>query len=150
MSVDAYQTFRFLLLAEAGLNLASVVPMFIDPEHILTWLFESPDHITPAACTLTQWCGCIITGLTVPLLLSFRNGPDAPVVRRITYTTYAAVELAIGSLVTIQYFSGGSGLKSEALWASMTTMAALVAVRIYYLFIMPEYMVEPPSEKKSQ
>lgn len=152
MSVPGLRAFRYALLFEAFLNLASVVPMLIDPEHILTWLFDSPDQITPAACALTQWCGCIVAGLTVPLLLSFPNGPDAPVIRRNTYTTYAAVETAIGSLVTMQYFKGGSGLKKEALYTSMTTMAALVAFRIYVLYVKPEYIngQVASEEKKTQ
>lgn len=148
MPIDGYRLFRYALLGEATLNLASVVPMFLEPEYILTWLFESPEHITPGACALTQWCGCIIAGLTLPLLLSFPNGKDAPVIRRNTYTTYAAVELAIGVLVTFQYFKDGSGLRSDALYTSMTTMAALVAVRMYFLFGNPEYMGEQTTEEK--
>lgn len=148
--IDGHQAFRYALLAEAGLNLASVFPMFIDPEHVLTWLFHTPDHITPAACALTQWCGCIIAGLTLPLLLSFPNGYDAPTIRRITYATYAAIETAIGSLVTFQYMKGNSALKSEALYTSMTTMGALVAVRLYFLFIKPEYMGAQTITKKAQ
>lgn len=150
MSFNGVRMFRYALIGEATLNLASVVPMLIEPGYILSWLVKSPEQITPAACNLTQWCGCIVAGLTVPLLLSVPHGPQAPGIRRITYITYAANEAALGAAMAMQYFSGDSGLKQEALWTSMTTMAALVAVRGFFLFVRPSWMDAQVNAKKAQ
>lgn len=148
--MNGVRMFRYALIAEATLNLASVVPMLIDPSYILSWLVESPEHITPAACALVQWSGCIVAGLTVPLILSVPHTPEAPTLRKITYQTYAAAELALATAMGMQYLNGDSGLKSEALWTSGTTMAALVAVRAYFLLIKPSYMEGQANAKKVQ
>jgi hypothetical protein len=50
----------------------------------------------------------------------------------------------------VQYLNGDSGLKSEALWTSMTTMLALVAVRGYFLLVKPGYMEGQANAKKVQ
>lgn len=148
--MNGVRMFRYALVAEATLNLASVVPMLIDPSYILSWLVESPEHITPASCSLVQWCGCVVAGLTVPLILSVPHTPEAPTFRKLTYQMYAAAELALGMAMGMQYLNGNSGLKSEALWSSMTTMAALVAVRAYFLVVNPNYMEGQANAKKVQ
>lgn len=124
MSVNGVRMFRYALIAEAGMNLASVVPMLIDPSYILEWLVESPDQITPAACALTQWCGCIVAGLTVPIILSIPHTPEAPSHRKLLYKAFAATEVALGTAMGVQYLRGDSGLKSEALWSSMRIVGA--------------------------
>ena len=150
MAMNGVRMFRCILLAEAGLNLASVVPMFIEPDYVLSWLVESPEHITPAACALTQWCGCIVAGLTVPLILSVPHTAEAPTLRKLTYKMYAAAEMALAAAMAMQYLNGDSGLKSEALRTSMTTMGALVAVRAYFLLVRPGYMEGQANAKKVQ
>jgi hypothetical protein len=150
MAMNGVRMFRYALLAEAGLNLASVVPMLIDPSYILSWLVESPENVTPAACALTQWCGCIVAGLTVPLILSVPHTPEAPTIRKLTYRMYAAAEMGLATAMAVQYLNGDSGLKSEALWTSMTTMVALVAVRAYFLLVKPGYMEGQANAKKVQ
>jgi hypothetical protein len=150
MAMNGVRMFRYALLAEAGLNLSSVFPMLIDPSYILSWLVKSPEHITPAACSLVQWCGCIVAGITVPLLLSVPHTPEAPTIRKVTYQMYAAAELALGAAMAVQYLNGDSGLKSEALWTSVTTMGALVAVRAYFLVVKPGYMEGQANAKKVQ
>lgn len=150
MATTGVRSFRYALIAEATLNLASVFPMLIDPSYIVSWLVESPEHITPAACSLAQWCGCIVAGLTVPLILAIPHTPEAPVIRKLTYQMYAAAEAALAAAMGMQYLSGDSGLTKEALWSSMTTMAALVAVRAYFLYNRADYMVVPTDAKKTQ
>lgn len=150
MAFNGVRMFRYALITEATFNLASVFPMLIDPAYILSWLVKSPEHITPAACSLVQWCGCIVAGLTVPLILGVPHTPDAPAIRKVTYQMYAAAELALGTAMGMQYLDGDSGLKSEALWSSMTTMAALVAVRMYFLVVNPSYMEGQANAKKVQ
>ena len=150
MAVNGARSFRYALIAEATVNLASVFPMLVDPGYILSWLVESPEHITPAACSLVQWVACIVAGLTVPLILAIPHTPDAPVIRKVTYQMYAAAEMALGTAIGLQYLKGDSGLKTEALWSSMTTMAALVAVRVYFLVINPGYMEGQANAKKVQ
>ena len=137
MAVNGVRMFRYALIAEATVNLASVFPMLVDPGYILSWLVETPEHITPAACSLVQWVGCVVAGLTVPLILAVPHTPEAPIIRKVTYQMYAAAEMALGTAIGMQYLKGDSGLKTEALWSSMTTMAALVAVRVYFLVINP-------------
>lgn len=148
--MNGVRMFRYALMAEAGMNLASVVPMLIDPRYILTWLVESPAQITPAAEAIVQWCGCIVAGLTVPIILSIPHTPDAPSYRKLLYQTFAATEFALGAAMGVQYLRGDSGLKSEALWSSMTTMAALVAIRTYFLVVKPNYMEGQANAKKTQ
>ena len=150
MAVNGVRMFRYALITEATINLASVFPMLVDPGYILSWLVESPEHITPAACSLVQWVACIVAGLTVPLILAVPHTPEAPVIRKVTYQMYAAAEMALGTAIGLQYLKGDSGLKAEALWSSMTTMAALVAVRVYFLVIKPSYMEGQANAKKVQ
>lgn len=142
--------FRYALVAEATLNLASVVPMLVDPSYILSWLVKSPDQITPAACALVQWFGCAVTGITVPLILSVPHTPEAPALRKLTYKFFAATELALGTAFTVQYLNGDSGLKPEALWTSMTSMAAFLAIRVYFLVLKPNYMEGQANARKAQ
>jgi hypothetical protein len=148
--MNGVRMFRYALVAEATLNLASVVPMLIDPAYILSWLVKSPEHVTPAACSLIQWCGCIVAGVTVPLILSVPNTPEAPVIRKVTYQMFAAAEMALGAAMAMQYLNGESGLKTEALWTAMTTMASLVTVRAYFLAVKPNYMEGQANAKKVQ
>ena len=63
---------------------------------------------------------------------------------------YAAAEAALAAAMGMQYLNGDSGLKKEALWSSMTTMAALVAVRAYFLYNRADCMVVPTNAKKTQ
>jgi hypothetical protein len=150
MAMNGVRMFRYALIGEATINLASVVPMLIDPSYILSWLVESPEHITPAACALVQWCGCIVAGLTVPLILAVPHSTDAPAIRKATYQMYAAAEMALATAMGMQYLRGNSGLKTEALWSSMTTMAALVVMRAYFLVVKPSYMEGQANAKKAQ
>ncbi|KAL1587982.1 hypothetical protein WHR41_03324 [Cladosporium halotolerans] len=150
MSSDNTRTIRYALLIETGLNLSSVVPMLLDPSYMLRWLFKSPEDITPAACTLMQWIGCIITSLNLPLLLAVPNKTSAPALRRSVYMQYAAGEVALGAALAIQYFGGNSGMRDEALLKFMGSMAASLAVRGFFLLARPDLLEVPNDAKKAQ
>jgi len=55
MSFNGVRLFRYALLGESALNIASLLPMWLYPEGVATLLFKSPEQITPAAKSLIQW-----------------------------------------------------------------------------------------------
>ena len=69
--------------------------------------------VTPAACALTQWCGCIVAGLTVPLILSVPHTPEAPTIRKLTYRMYAAAEMGLATAMAVRQSSllGAAGIR---------------------------------------
>lgn len=46
---------RTALLAEAGTNIFTVIPMFVAPGAVLSYLVKSPSQITPLSKSLVQW-----------------------------------------------------------------------------------------------
>ena len=55
MSINGVRLFRYALLAESAVNIASVIPMLLAPETFLSFLVKGPNQITPATKSLTQW-----------------------------------------------------------------------------------------------
>jgi len=55
MSFNGVQTFRNALLVESAANIGSLIPLFMFPETVLSYLVKGPNQITPATKSLAQW-----------------------------------------------------------------------------------------------
>lgn len=55
MAFNGTRLFRYALLGEAAGNIASAIPMILNPDSILRLLVTGPTMINPATRSFTQW-----------------------------------------------------------------------------------------------
>ncbi|KAK4540513.1 hypothetical protein LTR36_009151 [Oleoguttula mirabilis] len=156
MSFNGVRLFRYAVLGEIALNLASIAPMLLLPETVLSYIVKGPNQITPATKSLTQWFGAVVIALTVPLALSYPNPrpsqggePHIPHWRRLTYMVLGAGEAALGTVMAAQYLSGDSGLTDAVLIGGTGTMGVLCAMRGFFLFVRPSWMDAQMNARKA-
>jgi hypothetical protein len=147
---NGVRLFRYALLAESAINIASGIPIILAPEFALSFLLEGPAQITPATKALAQWFGAITLGLTVPLLLSVPHVPRAAAGRRMAYTTLGACEATLGAVMMMQWFAGDTGIKMEALATGALAMGSFLGMRGFFLFVRPGWMEGQENVKKVQ
>lgn len=148
---NGVRLFRYALITEATMNLASAVPMILNPDYMLSFMVKGPAQITPFTRTMTQWLGGIVIGMTVPLVLSIPHVPRAPAGRRMTYTMLGACEVGLSAVMAMQYFQGAdSGLKPQALVSAMGIFGAILLERVFFLFVRPTWMEGQDNAKKVQ
>ena len=93
---------------------------------------------------------------TVPLLLSYPNagqGGSAEAVtarRRITYTMFGVAEAVLGLTTAAQYVMGDSGMTDQALLTATGMMATFMSMRVFFLFVKPEFMEARESTRKTK
>ncbi|KAI7370531.1 hypothetical protein KC354_g1205 [Hortaea werneckii] len=175
MAFNGTRLFRYALLGEAAINIASAIPIILNPDSILKLLVRGPTMINPATRTLTQWFatltaspilnavlrsshrfGGLTLALTVPILLSYPNphasrgsSSDVMARRRTTYLTLGAGELALGTIMAAQYLLGDSGLTDGALLGGMGTMGGIAAIRGFFLYVRPSWMAAQGNAEKA-
>ncbi|KAI7236318.1 hypothetical protein KC330_g3813 [Hortaea werneckii] len=156
MAFNGTRLFRYALLGEAAGNIASAIPMILNPDSILRLLVRGPTMINPATRTLTQWFGGMTLALTVPILLSYPNphpkegsSSDVMARRRTTYFTLGAGELALGTIMAAQYLLGDSGLTDDALLGGMGIMGGIAAMRGFFLYVRPSWMAAQGNAEKA-
>ncbi|KAI6844699.1 hypothetical protein KC327_g3834 [Hortaea werneckii] len=156
MAFNGTRLFRYALLGEAAINIASAIPIILNPDSILKLLVRGPTMINPATRTLTQWFGGLTLALTVPILLSYPNphasrgsSSDVMARRRTTYLTLGAGELALGTIMAAQYLLGDSGLTDGALLGGMGTMGGIAAMRGFFLYVRPSWMAAQGNAEKA-
>ncbi|KAI6973750.1 hypothetical protein KC332_g4718 [Hortaea werneckii] len=156
MAFNGTRLFRYALLGEAAINIASAIPIILNPDNILKLLVRGPTMINPATRTLTQWFGGLTLALTVPILLSYPNphasrgsSSDVMARRRTTYLTLGAGELALGTIMAAQYLLGDSGLTDGALLGGMGTMGGIAAMRGFFLYVRPSWMAAQGNAEKA-
>ncbi|KAI6796990.1 hypothetical protein KC363_g3214 [Hortaea werneckii] len=156
MTFNGTRLFRYALLGEAAINIASAIPIILNPDSMLKFLVRGPTMINPATRTLTQWFGGLTLALTVPILLSYPNphpsrgsSSDVMARRRTTYLTLGAGELALGTIMAAQYLLGDSGLTDGALLGGMGTMGGIAAMRGFFLYVRPSWMAAQGNAEKA-
>ena len=55
MAFNGTRLFRYALVGEAAGNIASAIPMILNPDSILRLLVRGPTMINPATRSFTQW-----------------------------------------------------------------------------------------------
>lgn len=154
MSSSGRQIFRNALLAESAINIASLFPIILSPESVLSYLVRGPSQITPATKTLTQWFGCVIVMSTAPLLYSYpeptlgQSAGEVTARRQAAYMTLGAGELALGALTAASYLTGDSGMTDQALLTATGMLAAFGGMRAFFLFMKPAWMEATQSSIK--
>jgi len=156
MTFNGTRLFRYALIGEAAINIASAIPIILNPDSILKLLVRGPTMINPGTRTLTQWFGGLTLALTVPILLSYPNphasrgsSSDVMARRRTTYLTLGAGELALGTIMAAQYLLGDSGLTDGALLGGMGTMGGIAAMRGFFLYVRPSWMAAQGNAEKA-
>ncbi|KAI7352804.1 hypothetical protein KC354_g11823 [Hortaea werneckii] len=156
MAFNGTRLFRYALLGEAAGNIASAIPMILNPDSILRLLVRGPTMINPATRSFTQWFGGMTLALTVPILLSYPNphpkqgsSSDVMARRRTTYFTLGAGELALGTIMAAQFLLGDSSLTDDALLGGMGIMGGIAAMRGFFLYVRPSWMAAQGNAEKA-
>ncbi|WPH04513.1 Hypothetical protein R9X50_00740500 [Acrodontium crateriforme] len=153
MSSTGHSIYRAALVLEMIGNLGSVPSWILDQETALRFLVRGPSGITPVSKSFAQWFGGIVFALTIPLIMAFPSSGDRQVViarRQLTYWTLGAGEFALGGLMAMQYLDGDSGLSEDLLVKGMMTMAGLMVMRLFFLFVKPEWMDPAATQVKEE
>ncbi len=169
---------RAALVLETVANIAAAICMVVLPDTSLGALgISSPSAL--AKQLIMYFAGCVIA-LTVPLILSVPNKPGIVGLRRVTYATMLAGEVALLLIMIVQGLGwrgyagksaqggvggairelkeAGSGgvfeedyVKGGSLLLAMGNMAGLAMWRVFCLFVRPVLMGEEgTTEKKAQ
>lgn len=131
------------------MNVASAIPMILNPDYMLSFMVKGSAHITPSTRSLTQWMGGLVLGMTVPLVLSIPYHPANTTSRRTIYTIFGACEVGLSAVMAMQCLHGDSGLEPQALITAIGIFVGILLGRAFCLFVRPECMENPePEESK--
>lgn len=148
MSFNGVRLFRYNLLFEAATSAIGGASMILNPSSSLALFLPATTPATAALKAQTQWIGAVILAFTAPLLLCYPNIPREAAARRMTYTTFLAVETCVGLVAAAQFALGGSGMKDGALLAMAGMMAFFAGMRVFFLFVKPGWIEAQENVKK--
>ncbi|EEY23360.1 predicted protein [Verticillium alfalfae VaMs.102] len=104
----------------------------------------SQEQAYPEIASVTQYLGAFVFATNVGLLLGIPNRPGAIEIRRTAYATFAALEITYIVIILWQLCVAGqsaTGVSMEkALWAYLVPMSVACGLRLWTLFVRPDWM----------
>lgn len=138
---------QYALIFESLANVYGGTVALLAPKWCIAGMLGPREAANPSPSTLTlvQGFGAMVYALTVPLILSLPDGPQAKAVRAITYYTLGAGELFLIPLLLVKAKQDpASGFKSDVLMKAVGSLAPFAAWRAYVLWLSPT-ILEPKS-----
>ncbi|RNJ58280.1 hypothetical protein D7B24_004919 [Verticillium nonalfalfae] len=143
---------RIALAAESAFNIFTAMTMIITPRSALQGQLMpfdlrnglSQEQASPELASVTQYLGAFVFATNVGLLLGIPNRPGAIDIRRTAYATFAALEITYIVIILWQLCVAGqsaTGVRMEkALWAYLVPMSVACGLRLWTLFVRPDWM----------